>query len=71
MILHYKDINIIKEKISFKKKIHLSNDFSFILLTPKKYVLAPLRPTLLPNSTTLTILSLLSTKTYLILILLT
>ena len=30
MILHYKDIDIKEEEIYFKKKIHLSNDFSFI-----------------------------------------
>ena len=30
MILHYKDINIYDYNISFKKKIHLSKDFSFI-----------------------------------------
>lgn len=30
MILHYKDINIEENKISFKKKVHFSKDFSFI-----------------------------------------
>tara|TARA_Y100000817_G_scaffold135461_1_gene106130 strand:+ start:397 stop:1236 length:840 start_codon:yes stop_codon:yes gene_type:complete len=47
MILHYKDITINEDNISFKKKIHLSKDFSFIpiqynnndfmIQTPKLY----------------------------------
>jgi hypothetical protein len=33
MILHYKDIKIDESKVSFKKKVHLSKDFSFIPIT--------------------------------------
>ena len=36
MILHYKDIKIDESKVSFKKKVHLSKDFSFIPIMEKQ-----------------------------------